>query len=179
VQEYVPYIVIGAVAAALITITVLLARAVWRRQVRHYIVTLTGHREAVASALKTTEAVLSALLDDERDALAAFVSRGSDEREALAAIAERMQLEHAELKDIALPKRLWPLADTLCGTAGMLAEETARVGDAEGEDALDALAGLDIARVRSALEDASAEIARLAERYNVTDPSIYGGGLYI
>ncbi len=178
-QEYVPYLVIGAVAAALITVTVLLARAMWRRQVRHYIVTLTGHREAIASGLKTTVAVLSALLDDEGEALAAFVARGSDEREALAGIAERMKLEHAELKDVALPKRLWPLADALCETAGVLAEETARVGDAEGEDALDALARLDIARVRSALEDASAEIARLAERYDVTDPSVYGGGLYI
>lgn len=178
-QEYVPYIVICAVAAALIIVTVLLARAVWRRQVRHYIVTLTGHREAIASALKTTVAVLSGLLDDEDDALAAFVARGSDEREALAEIAERMKLEHAELKEIALPKRLWPLADRLCDTAGMLAEETARVGNAEGEEALDVLAGLDIARVRSALEDASAEIARLAELYDVTDPSVYGGGLYI
>lgn len=178
-QEYVPYVVIGAVAAVLIALTVLLARAVWRRQVRHYIVALTGHREAIASALRTTEVVLAALVDDEGDALAAFVASGSDERAALAEIAERMRLEHADLKEIALPKRLWPLADTLCSTAGMLAEESAKVGDAEGESALDALAGLDVARVREALEAASAEIARLAERYDVTDPSVYGGGLYI
>lgn len=177
-QEHVPYIVIGAVTAALIMVAALLARAV-RRRIRRCIVTLIGHREAIASALRTTEAVLSALLDDEGDALAAFVSPGSDEREALAEIAERMKVEHGELKEIALPRQLSPLAHILRDTAGMLAEESARIGDAEGEDALDALASLDIARVRSALEDASSEIARLAERYEVTDASVYGGGLYI
>jgi hypothetical protein len=53
------------------------------------------------------------------------------------------------------------------------------VGEAEDDAVLDALSALDLTASRTALDDAEAEIARLAEIYDLTDPSVYGGGLYI
>ncbi len=178
-QEYVPYILIGAVAAALIAGTVVAARIAWRRQVGRYVITLTSHREAITSALKTVESVVRAVASGDVGQVIAFTASDSEERQTLSEISERMQIEHAELKDIALPKALWKLADLLCAAAGELAAQSAALGEGEGEPVLDALMTFDLASTRRYLSDALEEAQRVAGVYKVTDPSVYGGGLYI
>lgn len=178
-QGYVPYIIIGAVAAALIAGTVILARIAWRRQVGRYIITLTGHREGIASALKAADSVIAALAEGDVAQVRSFTLPGSEERQTFAEIAERMRIEHGELKDIALPKALWKLADMLCASAGKLGDQAAAIGETEGEAVLDALLTLDLAAVHTALSDATIEAERVSTVYKVTDPSVYGGGLYI
>jgi len=178
-----PYIIIGFVAALLIAGTVLVARVMWRKQVGRYIIALTGHREAVVSALKAAESVIAELAQGDAERIiafaAAFAAAGSDERQTLAEIAERMRIEAAELADIALPRKLWKLADLVGDAAESLAAQTGGVGDQEGEAVLDALLSLDLAAVRTSLIDSATEAERVSVQYKVTDPSVYGGGLYI
>lgn len=174
-----PYIIIGFVAALLIAGTVVVARLMWRKQVGRYIIALTGHREAIVSALKAAESVIAELAQGDAERIMDFSAAGSEERLTLAEIAERMRIEHAELADIALPKKLWKLADMLCDAAESLAEQAGGVGDKEGEAVLDALLALDLAPVRGLLADSAAEAERVSVQYKVTDPSVYGGGLYI
>ena len=178
-QEYVPYIIIGAVATALIAGTVVMARIAWRKQVGRYIIALTSHREAVASALKTADSVIASLAAGDASQLLEFIAPASEERRTLAEIAERMRIEHEELRDLALPKALWKFADMLCDTAGSLAAQTSAVGEAEGEAVLDALLSLDLAAVHTRLAEAGSEAERVSKAYKVTDSSVYGGGLYI
>jgi hypothetical protein len=174
-----PYIIIGFVAAVLIAGTVVVARVMWRKQVGRYIIALTGHREAIVSALKAAESVIAELAQGDAEQIMAFSAGGSDERQTLAEIAERMRIEHAELTDIALPKKLWKFADMLCDAAESLATQAGGVGDQEGEAVLDALLELDLASVRGLLADSAVEAERVSVQYKVTDPSVYGGGLYI
>lgn len=178
-QEYVPYIIIGVVAAVLIAGTVVVARIAWHRQVRRYVIALTSHKEAIASALKTADSVIASLAEGDTAQLLEFAGPASEERRTLAEIAERMRIEHDELRDLALPKVLWGFADRLCEAAGLLATQAGSVGEAEGEATLDALLVLDLASVRQGLVDAIAEGERVAKVYKVTESSVYGGGLYI
>lgn len=178
-QGWVPYAIIAVAAAILIAGTVVLARLAWRRQVRRYIVNLVGRREAISAALKMTQASISRLAGGSVAEVLAFSSSSSEERRALAEIASRMRIEQAELRDLALPKVLWPLADQLGEAASCLSQEVGRVGDAEGESVLDALAALDLKRAREALAAAETETETASLRYGLTDPAVYGGGLYI
>jgi hypothetical protein len=167
------------VAIALIEGTVLVARYAWRRQIGRYLVGLMGRREAVASGIKAIDSVVLQLSQSDVETLLAFAGEDSPERQAIAEIAGRMRIEASELADLALPKVLWPLADALGTSATQLAEQLTGVGESEGEAVLDALAALDLGEVRSTLATADAEIARVAEQYDVTDAAVYGGGLYI
>jgi hypothetical protein len=177
--DYLPYIVIVVVAVALIAATVVLARLAWRRQVRRYIVALMSRREAIVAALKTVDGVLATLGAGTVTDVLAFTGPESEDRRAIAEIASRMRVETEELADLPLPKKLWPLADLLGEAAGGIATSAAEVGESEGDAALDALGALDLTRVRKAIADAETEIERLRELYDLTDPSVYGGGLYI
>jgi len=179
VQQYTPYILIGVVATILIVVTVVVARAMWRGQVRRYIIILTGHREAIVSALKTVESVVAGLAQGDAEKVMAFAEEDSDERQPLAEIAERMRIAQAELSDIALPKKLWRLADILCDAADSLAQQAGGIGDQAGEAVLDALLALDLVTVRDRLSEAATEAERVSVLYRMTDPSVYGGGLYI
>lgn len=178
-NEWMPYLIIAVIALVLIAATVFLARVAWRRQVRKYIVGLMGRREAIGAALKTADSVIGDLARGTVPDLMAFAAEGSEERRAIAETAERMRIEAAELADLALPKKLWPLANALGEAATNLAEEAGRVGDAEGEGVLDALTALDLGATRTVLADADAHIATVSTEYDLTDPSVYGGGLYI
>lgn len=174
-----PYMIIGFVAALLIAGTVFVARIMWRKQVGHYIIMLTGHREAIVSALKAAESVIAELARGDAARIIAFSAAGSEDRQTLSEIAERMRIEQAELAEVALPKKLWKFADMLCEVAGSLATQAGGVGDQEGEAVLDALLTFDLTAVRAALADSAVEAERVSTHYKVTDPSVYGGGLYI
>lgn len=177
--EYLPYVIIALVAVAAIAATIVLARLAWRRQVRRYIVALVGRREAILAALKAFDGVITELGAGTVHDVLAFVGPGSEERRVIAEIASRMRVESGELADLPLPKKLWTLADLLGGAAESLAVAAGGVGEAEGDPVLDALGSLDLTPARDALAAAESEIGRLAEAYDLTDPSVYGGGLYI
>lgn len=178
-EGWVPYAIIAATAVVLAGLTVVLARVAWRRQVRRYLVGVMGRREAINSALKTAESVIRTLSQGSVEGLLAFAEAGSEERRAMAEIAERMRMEAAELADLALPKSLWPVANSLGAAAESLAVQAGGVGDAEGEAVLDALVALDLTSARAALADSDGHMAAAATEYDLTDPSVYGGGLYI
>ena len=177
--EYLPYIIIAVVACVAIAVTIVFARLAWRSQVRRYIVALVGRREAVLAALKAFDGVIAELRDGTVQDVLAFAGPGSEERRVIAEIASRMRVEAGELADLPLPKKLWTLADLLGEAAESLAVAAAGVGEAEGDPVLDALGSLDLTPAREGLAAAEGEIERLAEAYDLTDPSVYGGGLYI
>lgn len=166
-------------ALALIEVTVLVARYAWRKQIRRYIVGLMGRREAIAAGVKGIDTVVLRLSQGDIEGLLAFVEPDSEERNAIGELASRMRIEASELADLALPKVLWPLADSLGSAAGLLAAQLSGVGESEGEAVLDALAALDLGEARSALADADAQLASAATQYDVGESTVYGGGLYI
>ncbi|MBN1192544.1 MAG: hypothetical protein JXA36_02455 [Coriobacteriia bacterium] len=178
-QEWMPYIIIAAIALALVVLTVVLARLAWRRQVRRFIVGLVSYREAIGAALKTVESVVATLAQGSVAEVLQFAEEASEERRAIGEIAERMRMEKSELADLALPKKLWRLADTLGDAASALAEQAGRVGDAKGDAVLDALSALEFGPTRALLEEADGEIASVSVAYKMTDSAVYGGGLYI
>ncbi len=174
-----PYAIIAGVAVVLVALTIVLARLAWRRQVRRYLVGLLGRREAIGAALKTVDGTIGALVEGSVDGLLAFAEEGSEERRVLAEVAARMTMEAAELADLALPKTLWSLADALGAAATSLSEQVGRVGGATGEAVLDALADLDLDASRASFAEADGLIASASTTYDLTDPAVYGGGLYI
>lgn len=176
---WVPYAIIAATAVILAAVTIVLARIAWRRQVRRYLVGLLGRREAIGAALKTADASLKTLAAGSVQDVLAFADPASEERRVISDIAARMKTEAAELGDLALPKALWPLADSLGVAATSLAEQAGGVGDAEGEAVLDALLKLDLEPARAALGASDGHIAAASTAYELTDSAVYGGGLYI
>ena len=105
-QGYVPYIIIGVVAALLIAATVVAARLAWRTQVRRYIVGLVGRAEDIRAGLKALDSVVGGLISGGVEGLLAFAGSDSDERHAVAEIASRMRIASNELTEQPLPKRL-------------------------------------------------------------------------
>lgn len=178
-EAWLPYIVIVVVAAALIAATIVLSRLAWRRQVRRYIVGLVGRREAIDASLKTLEGAMQRLSEGSVADLVAFSEAESEDRRTFSEIAARMDIEKQEMAALPLPKKLWELADILGVAAAAVGEQSGRVGDAQGEAALDALVALDLAPARASLDEADGYIATLSTVYDLTDPSVYGGGLYI
>lgn len=178
-QEWLPYIVIALVAAVLIAATIVLARLAWRKQVRRYIVGLMGRREALGAALKTVDASVAALSAGTVQDVLAFAEEDSEERRAFVEIGARMRIQEQELEALPLPKSLWELADTLQEAAKVLAAQATGVGEAVGDQALDSVVALDVTSVRASLDAADGLIAALSTEYDLTDPAVYGGGLYI
>ena len=163
-QEWLPYIAIAVVAAVLIAATVVLARLAWRKQVRRYTVGLMRRREAIGAAMKTIESTVLILSRGTIQDVITFAEPESEGHHTFGEIGARMSIEKQELAELPLPKQLWPLADALGNAASVLADAASRVGDASGEAALD---------------EADGFIAALATVYDLTDPAVYGGGLYI
>ena len=176
---WVAYAIIAGSAVALVALTVVVARLAWRRQVRRFLVGLLGRRAAMEAALKTVDGTIRKLAAGSVEELLAFAEEGSEERRALAEVASRMTIEAAELADLALPKKLWELADALGAAASSLAEQLGRVGDSSGEAVLDALVDLDLDVARASLTQADGAIETASAAYGLTDPAVYGGGLYI
>lgn len=178
-RDWLPYILIGVVALVLIGATVFLSRLAWRRQVRRYLVGLLGRREAIGAALKSSEGALRELAASTVQDLLAFAEPNGEERRTFAEIGGRMRIETQEMAQLPLPKKLWELADVLGSAAGGIAEQVGRVGDSEGDAALDALIAIDLSPVREALLQADGYIEALSAVYDLSDPAVYGGGLYI
>ncbi len=178
-EEWLPYLAIAVAATAAIAGTVFAARHAWRRQVRRYLVGLLGRREAIDASVKAIESTLISLRGGTVAEMVAFAELESEERRTFAEIGDRMEIERGELAALPLPKSLWPLADSLGVAAGALADQAGRVGASSGEDALDALMRMDLSEARATIVRADGYIAELSAVYDLTDPAVYGGGLYI
>ncbi|MDO9556926.1 MAG: hypothetical protein Q7J82_05020 [Coriobacteriia bacterium] len=179
-SELMVYIAIGAGSVAAVAVIAVLTRLAWRRQVRRYVVTLIGGQEDVRTALSTVHKASGRLAEANDGELIAFaLGSGSDERRTFADIAERMDITAEELQTMALPKGLWPVANTLADAAVLLGQQAGRVSSGVGLEVLDALGEIDLVGVVSLLEASDAMLSDLRERYRVADDIIYGGGLYI
>jgi hypothetical protein len=175
-----PYVILGVTLVAIIVGGVVVGRLLWRRQVRRYIVSLLGRREAIEAAMRTLEGVvqrLSAASDDEMIAFA--IDSDSPERQATAETADQMRIQSDELRDVALPKALWVVADRLCDASKALTDQSAGVGEQTGTAVLDALGSVDLTSVKRLLSEATEELERVSAEYGLGDLSVYGGGLYI
>lgn len=179
-SELLIYTAIGAGSVAVIATIILFARLAWRRQVRRYIVTLVGGREAVKTAFRTVGKVSERLsVANDSELIAFALDPSAEERRTLGDIAERMAISAEDLQTIALPKRLRPAANTLADAASLLGAQVVRASSGEGVEVLDALGEFDLVAVVSLLEAADAMIGALRERYGAVDDAVYGGGLYI
>ncbi len=176
------------VTIALIVVVALLAVAglvvagvfLWRRTVRRYIVTLIGKREGVQAAFKTVENLVDTLSKATDGELVAFaLDPSAEERKTLEEVAEQMSILSDELATMPLPKHLIDAANELADAAKELLRQTGGLTGKEGIDALDALGEVDLGRVRTHVEEGIRLLGESAERYDVDDTAVYGGGLYI
>ncbi len=175
-------VIVFIVVAALIAVSGLAVASffLWRRTVRRYVVVLISNRERVRSSLGIVERLVSALAGASDGDLVAFaLDTTSDERKTLGDIGERMAFLTEELATMPLPKHLWDAANELSDAAGLLGAQTSTFAGKEGSEALDALAGIELAKVIGHIEAADVHLSELAERYGVADTAVYGGGLYI
>ncbi len=170
------------IVAALVAVAALVVASLflWRRTVRHHVVTLIGKRAGVEAAFATVEGLVGTLArasDGELVALA--LNPAAEERKTLEEVAEQMEILADELATMPLPKRLWDAANELSDAASELWRQTSRLTGKEGIDALDALGELDLVRVQTHVDAGGALLGELAGRYDVGDAAVYGGGLYI
>lgn len=173
---------VSVVLALVVAVSVAYAaRALWRRQVRRYLIGLVGSREDVRSQARALESVVEILAGAGDSTLVAFAQNPrTEERRTLADIAQRMTITAEELRTAALPKRLWTAANLLEAAARAVAREAGKAGEAPTPSAvLDALAAVDLTAPEGVALRASEELHRLCAEYGVEDPAVYGGGLYI
>jgi hypothetical protein len=180
VSQTVVIVLIVVAAVAAVAGLVIGSLFLWRRTVRRYVVVLISNRERVSAALAIVEQLVTVLAGASDGDLVAFaLDTTSDERKTLEEIAERMGFLTEELATMPLPKHLWDAANELSDAAGLLGAQTGALAGKEGTEALDALAGIDLAKVIGHMEAANAQLGEMAERYGVADTAVYGGGLYI
>jgi hypothetical protein len=160
-----------------------LGRWLYARQVRRSLVRLLRTREAVVAGAKGLDLVIAHLAgqEDDGEALEVFASdAASEDRRAVADVAARMRILADDLHAMALPKRLWVVAEDMERAARTLAEQAGGVGEAATPaGALDALAAIRMEVVREQARAADTDLQPLLEAFRVYDPAVYGGGLYI
>ncbi len=168
-------VLVAGVAAAF------LGRALYIRQVRRSLVRLLGMREAVTAAANGLDRVIEHLLAVGDESLMAFAEDARHEdRRAVADVASRMGIAADELHVLALPKALWTVAEAMEKAARVIAAQAGRVGEAESaEGVLDALGAVDTAAIAAAIRDVNGLLEPLLGESGVSEPGVYGGGLYI
>lgn len=174
IVAFVALVAVGVAAA-------LLGRFLYLRQVKRSLVTLAGRREGILAAAKGLELVLEHLLAADDATLSAFAGDpASEDRRALEDVAARTRIAADDLHGMALPKRLWPVAEAMEHAARIIAEQAGGVGEAsEPDEVLAALAAVRISEINAAIDAANRSLDPLLEAFEVSDPAVYGGGLYI
>lgn len=173
-----------AIGAGVIAVAGLVAIAwvlVYRAAERRYLVGLIGDREAITAAGLSLEEVVKRMCDSDDEAWHAFANDPeSVERHVLAETASRARMLTDELDTQPLPKQLVPVAESLADAAFVVGQEAGKVEDEmRGDDAIDALASIDLERVREVFGKARAEVLAACEACRFDDESVYGGGLYL
>lgn len=153
----------------------------WKRAVRRFALTLIGRREAVFAVQKALEDVATHLAQATDDQILAFVEDpDSLDRRALQEVAMRARIAVDELDTVPLPRSLIHAAESLADAAFVVAEEAAGAGEcALGADAFDALACLNLERVRAAYDRAQAAVVAACAPLGIDETAVYGGGMYI
>jgi hypothetical protein len=163
------------VAAAAI---VVLARRSYHRRMLLRLVVATEAVEAATNGLGDVIARLAVASDEELEIFAD--EPDSAERRALAEVHSRGRMIRDELDHIAMPKKFLPAAEAIADAAHLVAEQAACVGDDHvGMRALDELAGIDLARVRSYTQAARILVNGACEVCGLDETAVYGGGLYL
>lgn len=170
---------IGAAAAA--GGAFVLARVLWRVQVRRYVVRLVGRLEAVRAGWRTLKDVVERLAQADDEEMTAFATDpGHLDRKALAEVSSQQSIAHEELATMALPKQLWPVAEALAEAASALADESGRVGETAGaQEVLSGLERIDLARAQRFVAAGEERVGGVCDEYGIEEAAVYGGGLYI
>jgi hypothetical protein len=175
------WIVIAIASAAAVTAIVVAATMVWNSIAKRYAVQLLGKREEARSARRAVEDIVGHLREGSDVKRGEFADDPEAlDRHSLAELADRSRVLAEEVNTMPLPARMVAAAEALADAADILAEESGRVGEGTiGDEALDALAAIDLDRVDGAFEHAYALIAGVLDVYHVDDSTAFGGGLYI
>jgi hypothetical protein len=176
------FIAMVVIILALLTgLVAFLGRVLYLRQVRRSLLRLITAREAVRAAERGLQQVLQHLVEADNEAFGAFAADpASEDRRALEELAGRMRITADELKALALPKRLWGVAERIESAARAVADQAGGVGEATGQDAvLERLAAIRLQDVHELMASADESLDPVLEAYKVREPSVYGGGLYI
>ena len=153
----------------------------WHHMSKRYLTKLISRKESIAASQRTLETVLRHLADDSDEDLLAFATDvDSLDRRALGEEHQRCVVLRDELQTMPMPKRLVSVADALADVADVVAEESGRIEDDQGEaEVLDALQAVDLERVGEQFSHAEELMVQACEYYDVEEAVVYGGGLYI
>lgn len=175
------YIVAFLAVVAVGVASAFIGRALYLRQVRRSLVRLLSMREAVTAAANGLDRVIEHLLSAGDESLVAFAEEPRHEdRRAVEDVASRARIAADELHTLALPKHLWPVAESMEKAAREIAKQAGAVGEADTPDGvLDALGAVDVATIANAIGEANETLEPLLREFGVSEPAVYGGGLYI
>ena len=173
------WIVIGVVAAAVVTGLVVAGITAWNNAVRSYFLRLMGRREEARTVRRAFEGLVDQVRSSDAEKTAFADDRDTLERRSMAELRDRARMLGEELNTIALPKRLWPSAEALADACDVLAEEAGRVGDdVVGDVTLEQLDAVDLARVEAAFAHADRQFTKMSAALGVEDSGTFAGGLY-
>lgn len=180
----VPAWVWGAILAGLVVAGVggyFLYRYIRHHVERRLIQGMVPKMQSIEASRKSLETVMTHLAEDSDDDLLAFAEDAdSVDRLALAEVEQRMRLLRDELDHTPFPADVIPVAVALADAAHVIADEAGRVhAGMTPDDALAALAEIDLARTADQVVSASVVLKIACEEYNIEDVAVYGGGLYI
>ena len=173
------WVVIGVAVAAGVTAAVVAGISAWNRAVRNYFLRLMSRREEARNIRRAFEGLVTQVRSIEEQKTAFADDAEAVERRSLAELRDRSHQLAQELNTVALPKRLWSVAEALADACDILGEEAGRVGDeVTGDAALEALDAIDLARVGSAFAYSDLRFAETSEDVGVEDSETFAGGLY-
>lgn len=173
------WILIGVVAAAVVTGAVVAALTAWNNAVRRYYLRLMSRREEARTVRRAFEGLIIQVRSSDAEKAAFADDAEALERRSMAELRDRARLLAEELNTVPLPKKLWPCAEALADACDILAEEAGRVGDEYTRDAaLEALDSVDLDRVEASFAHVDRQFARMSEALNVEDTGSFAGGLY-
>jgi hypothetical protein len=155
-------------------------RVFTENRMRRDIVTLISKRESIvasAGAVRRLAERLAACSDAD---LHRFASDPvCEERHAFADVAMRMRITADEIGLMDADKSLDSMRSQMETAARYVAYEASLASGAGGEDALAGAASMDLMTMADLIDQMSDRLHRIAESFEVDDPSVYGGGLYI
>lgn len=149
-------------------------------RMRGAIVSLISKRESImASALGVRRLAerLAACSDAELHRFAS--DPACEDRSAFSDIAMRMRITADEIQFLDAPKQLDSMRSQMETAARYVAYEASLASGDSGEDALVGAASMDLTTMAELVDQMADRLHRIAESFDVDDPSVYGGGLYI
>jgi hypothetical protein len=155
-------------------------RVLRENRMRNAIVTLISKKESiVASSLAVGRLAKALAASSDADLHRFATDPVCEERHAFADISMRMRITADEIEFLDAPKGLDSIRSQMETAARYVAYEASLASGAGGEDALEGAASMDLTTMADLVAQMSDRLHRIAESFDVDDPSVYGGGLYI